>query len=85
MVERTSSHFFTPPRCYSETQHQGLKPSLVPISFPCGDFFGAASHNTPSEIEQREFCDVILDYVTKSAALKKPITLPSRSGNALCH
>lgn len=74
----------TPPRCYSETQHQGLKPSLIPISFPCGDFFGAASHNTPSKIEQREFCDVIPDYVTKSAALKISFTLPSRSGDALC-
>lgn len=27
----------TPPRCYYGTQHQGLKPSLVPISIPCGD------------------------------------------------
>ena len=53
-------------------------------SFPRGDIFSAASHNTPSEIEQREFCDVILDYVTKSAALKISYTLPSRSGNALC-
>ena len=61
-----------------------LKPSLVPTSFPRGDCYGAASHPTPSQIERREFYNGIIDTVIKTAALKKSITLPSRSGDALC-
>lgn len=34
---RLYPYCFTPPRCHYGTQHQGLKPSLVPISIPCGD------------------------------------------------
>lgn len=61
-----------------------LKPSLIPTSFPRGDCYGAASHATPSQIERREFYNGITDTVIKTAALKKSITLPSRSGDALC-